>query len=361
MHKRRKSHRKNKRIWGVLLIISTLLLVVIIAYDSHQGKVKQKELQAYNQVLSNEKKLKDERNKDINNQLDAYIKENIPGIVCWGDSLTAGAGGNGISYPSILQELIIKNIYNIPVENMGVGGEDTLTILGRTGSKPMIVDAFTIPSDLSKVEIKFRTTPLRQGDKGINPCVINDVEGYLTIEQDSAISTNFKYYFQRSNNGTAVEVHNNTKIQTSASTLYKDYMPIIFIGQNGGYDSDDELIEQIKLLVDYNNNDMYLVLGLTSGTEASRKELETKMDNEFGKKYINLRNSLSKSGVEDAGLIANAEDMMATVIGKVPPSLHVDEVHLNDKGYTLIGNIVYNRMVELGYFDEILELKYQLN
>ena len=73
------------------------------------------------------------------NLLMAYEKELIPGIVCYGDSLTYGSGGEGVSYPSVLEECLRKNRIYIPVVNMGIGGENTVTIAGRAGAIPFRV------------------------------------------------------------------------------------------------------------------------------------------------------------------------------------------------------------------------------
>lgn len=88
----------------------------------------------------------------------SVIADKLPGIVCWGDSLTSGPGGNAMTYPISLQNSInnaicsaydpvsslsdeAKSLVNpddykisIPVINMGVGGETTNTILGRNRS-----------------------------------------------------------------------------------------------------------------------------------------------------------------------------------------------------------------------------------
>ena len=69
-------------------------------------------------------------------------QESIPGIVCIGDSLTAGTEGG---YPKFLSDALIYNGVRVPVYNIGVGGENTLTIAGRMGAIPFTVYAFTIP------------------------------------------------------------------------------------------------------------------------------------------------------------------------------------------------------------------------
>lgn len=78
----------------------------------------------------------------------------VPGIVCWGDSLTYGYGGNGESYPGTLQRLIDERLISgIPVVNNGVCVEQTYTIMARAGVWPMMVDSFVMPSGITPVEI----------------------------------------------------------------------------------------------------------------------------------------------------------------------------------------------------------------
>ena len=48
-------------------------------------------------------------------------------INCWGDSMTAGQGGNGVTYPRVLKELT-----GFPVNNFGVSGENTYEIVDRS-------------------------------------------------------------------------------------------------------------------------------------------------------------------------------------------------------------------------------------
>lgn len=57
-------------------------------------------------------------------------------ILAWGDSLTYGQGGNGITYPKVLQELIDDNndiTEQYKVINCGVQGDTTPGILARQG------------------------------------------------------------------------------------------------------------------------------------------------------------------------------------------------------------------------------------
>ena len=52
------------------------------------------------------------------NLLQTYMSTKIPEIVCIGDSLTAGTGGEGVSYPAYMEELLWKDSLYIPVRNL---------------------------------------------------------------------------------------------------------------------------------------------------------------------------------------------------------------------------------------------------
>jgi hypothetical protein len=254
--------------------------------------------------------------------------------------LTAGAGGNGTTYPNVLMSLIKENLVDqfdpeqiaksqglsyiagvrrysldaIDVVNMGVGGETTNTILGRNGAIPFVLENdFTIPSDTTAVEIHFtsengkRVAPLRQGASGMDSVCIAGIKGVLSIQQESSTSENYTYYFTRSIAGESITVKAGTEIITSGSTQYLNYIPVIFIGQNGGYDDINELIAQQRAIIDHqemseSNQGKFIIVGLHTGTAESRSKLETAMQAEYGAQYINLREYMSTSGLQDAEL-----------------------------------------------------------
>jgi hypothetical protein len=108
-----------------------------------------------------------------------------------GDSLTAGAGGDGNSMSKVATDLLGKEWI---LKNMGVGGENTLTIGARYGGIPMYIkESIIIPKDGSKVEISSglyssyndkNVLPLLQGSAGINPCNIDTIKCKLTRNQN---------------------------------------------------------------------------------------------------------------------------------------------------------------------------------
>lgn len=354
---KRKLKTYNNRSIIKLNILLTILFVMVICVGTAIDNDREEKLL----IIANEDKEKILLEEEASKVKEDKIKETIPGIVCWGDSLTAGTGGEGTTYPNTLASLIKNNIYNIPVINMGVGGENTNTIIGRAGSVPFIVGEFTIPKDTSRVEITLKSSngksvaPLRQGDAGVNPVIINGIKGKIDIEQNSSDSLQYTYYFTRSEPGYSINVKDGTEVITSATDTYKDYINIIFIGQNKGWDDYNELISQQRSIINKldRNKEKYLILGLTTGTSDERRGLEQVMANEYGNKYINLRKYLSSNGMQDANLKPTSEDLEYMKKGAVPPSLLVDEVHFTKDGYKLIGQVVYDRLIELEYFKDI--------
>lgn len=289
----------------------------------------------------------------------------LPGIVCWGDSLTYGAHGGGVTYPLTLEAMIQENKrlpYHVPVVNMGVGGESSITIVGRNGAIPYVLsEDVTIPADCTPVDVYYsskegqKVAPLRQGKAGVNPVVIGGIEGTLSITQETHVSKEFSYQFTRSAAGEAQTVPSGSEIVTDASSKYLDYLTVIYIGQNGGYTDFADLIHQQRAILNHQtaNNDRFIIVGLHTGTVESRAALEQAMAEEYGNHYINLRQYMATNAMADAGLAPTDEDLSLMAQGSTPYSLMVpDHCHFNSTGYELIGKLIYRTMDALGYLDD---------
>ena len=328
--------------------------------------------------------------------LDA-IKTWLPGVVCWGDVLTAGSAG-GVSYPDTLQELIDEKIVDrydfreslddpdvytrvewkdyvveIPVVNMGSGTETSATVVGRNGAIPYVISQeFVIPAETESVQIFFtnengeQVLPLTQGDVGVNNVTIAGVEGKLSLDLESYQSRHSNiYYFTRLTPGAEVTVEPGTEIITSASDLYRDYIPVIFLGTyDGEYSTVEELIAYQKAIINHQiaNQDRYIILGLyymknrwDYGLSADLDTFETARLQEYGDHFINVRKYFCSDGLTDAKIGATAQDTRDIAKGLVPTSLRsaAEASELNARGYRLLGELVYNRMDKLGYFDEV--------
>lgn len=291
--------------------------------------------------------------ESIYNRLN-IIESSIPKkgyIISWGDSLTAGAGGNGTTYSNVLQSLL-NNEYE--VLNAGVGGETTYTIAARQGGEPMCLGSeITIPSSLTPVAIQLTNflgkpvLPLKQGGAAmINPCYIDGIKGYLS-------QSNGVYSFTRSETGDERKVNAYTPIITNyMKTKRFPYAMIIWIGTNGQYDTTEDLIKQYKKMIEYSGCDNYVVIGMhyinSSYTVDVRKEQEDAFRKEFGVHFLNWREYLATNAIKDAELTPTEQDSQAMLEGKCPPVFLTDAVHLTATAYTLLANQIYNTLSNLG-------------
>lgn len=210
------------------------------------------------------------------------------------------------------------------------------------------------------------TSLLANGDAGVNNVTFNGVEGTLTIDQASYQNAINSYYFTRAEAGSEVTVPAGTEIICAAADEYKDAVQVIWLGSYGGYADLDQLIEQQKALINRQtaNGDRYIVLGLYylslyggGGYQDAFNQYENAMAQEYGDHFINVRNYLATDGLRDAGITATNTDKSQMSVGNVPDSLRNPSSYteLNAAGYDLVGQLVYDRMMKLGYFDEVLD------
>lgn len=296
-------------------------------------------------------------------------------ITCWGDSLTAGGGWTNT----------LSTLSGLPVYNGGTGGENSRTIMARQGGDVMMINNITIPSDLTPLTITTRSvdggistyfgnkvTPLLQYGAHVNPCYIGDVKGTLKWTGNGHADTTGTWTFTREKAGEAVVINRPTAIRTDFDINRNNpQIMVIFMGQNGGWSSVEELINQHRLMIEHSNCKDFVVLGLSSGSAESRAEYEAAMKKEFGRRFISLREYLSTPiynpsgeiiscyGLDDAGLTMGTKEYNGTVYdskteilsGTVPHQLLADAVHYTAETKTVIGNLIYKRIKELNMLD----------
>lgn len=303
--------------------------------------------------------------------------ESVVTVACWGDSLTAGDGATNSPYPTVIGQLSGAKVYNL-----GIGGETALTIAARQGAYDIVfTEDFTIPA-AGTVTIPLATidghtylsTPAggqvfpRQITAKWNPAYINGVEGVLSFDVDTASSPRIlrSVKFMRSVKGDPVPVKKGDKLITSASKVRAD-INVIYIGCNGIWDEDnsgsantkeqaDKLIAMIrKMIANTKDPETYLVVGFTFSERDAWSVVEEEMKKAFGEHYLVTKPYLSsEQALIDAGVTATEKDKADMAKGMVPVSLRKsgsDMVHLNDKGYTLLGTMIYEKLVELGYLE----------
>ncbi|HKM20794.1 MAG TPA: hypothetical protein VJZ01_01990 [Lachnospiraceae bacterium] len=272
-------------------------------------------------------------------------------VVIWGDSLTEGTGGNGVTYPNVLQQLA-----NCEVINYGVYAETTTCIAGRQGAVTQFVHPFTIPAESTSVDVKIENEAgdydmlLVFGDAGINPCTIAGIEGELWMDSETG-----QRKFTRSVSGNEVTITTKTPIETYAM---RDRRPndilVLFTGSNDNPtpDSIHSTIDIQKAMIEYAGIDKYVVIGITCKRFYPMvDEVNAILAKEYNEHFLDIRTYLLNHGLSDSGIEATDEDLENIANGLIPKSLLSDEIHGNAKFYTLIGEQLYIKMQELGYLD----------
>lgn len=332
------------------------------------------------------------------------VKLYMPGIVCWGDTLTRGSSGN-TSYPDVLQSYINKYIcdaydfsakvkgsvvysglknedyrISIPVVNMGGGDENAPTILGRAGvASYVLLYPANVPSLGKPVDVRLgsslgkdiQVNPMTVGDQGLNPVWIDGHEGSLSVSR-----TNYKtsYIFQPAEESDSYQLPAGAEVELSNTDVYSDYIHVIWLGAYDKYYAVSDYVDWCgKLLArQTQNTGRYLIIGPCTysgyweGTNIiySLDEVDAAMLSKYGDHYISFRKYLVSDGLSDAKLTASTADKRYAGKGVVPESLRSANgtVEFSTKSYELLGKLVFERMVKLGYFAEITEeLKIDIN
>jgi hypothetical protein len=260
-----------------------------------------------------------------------------------GDSLTRGAGGDGTTTPGVFGELA-----GITTYNYGTGGEDAVTIAGRAGYCPWLatVDGDEIPTS-GGVDVTLdgddgaTVLPLLQGDHGLNPVMIANVEG--TLSESSGI-----YTFTRSTAGDAVTVGRPAPVISLAMRTRMADIWIMEWGQNGGFEDMDTLVRRYWSTIHQITSGRWIVCGPSTGTAASRATVETRLLTEFGFRFFSPRAYLATyAALAERSITPTSQDDTDIAAGTIPESLRSDAVHLNAAGYTGKAEGLYQRTKEL--------------
>ncbi len=324
-------------------------------------------------------------------------------VVCWGDSMTEGVAGNGVTYPDELAKLSGYNVVN-----MGGAGESLITIAARSGAMKIIVDEdFEVPASRKAVYLTLTTrelyddndyagkiAPCNTDRGGWTPAVIQidektKIEGklYTTCMLDeNNVRTLSSAQFVRSEAGKAIVVPGGSEISVAAHDMIGD-INIYWAGTNLGWDDTDlggdavkpeNIIVALKKMILENTGvefsskedvldkeipegEKFIVIGMTTGDSKAWPGINEALAEEFGDKFIDAKAYLAtRQALSDAKVEPTEKDMEYIEAGRIPFSLlggyryldspgKADEVHLNGIGYKLLAEQIYKRMKALGY------------
>ena len=275
-------------------------------------------------------------------------------VLCFGDSLTEGTGGDGITWPNT-----VEAISGATVLNYGVFGEASSCIAARQGGNPQkLNDDIVVPADCTPVKAQVTgkygwEMLLVFGNAGINNCSIGGIEGTYSMDEEG------NRMFTRLEPGEETSLPAGTPFLTHAMMdKQPDDIMVIYAGSNDTFETEEDiplLVQKINEMIEYHGNDQYVVVSLTSRHERIPvvDDINKALEKEFGSHYLDLRQFMVYEALSQLGIEPTAEDNEAIGVGDVPFSLRVegDLNHGNSDFYRLAGEQIYKKLVELGYLD----------
>lgn len=271
-------------------------------------------------------------------------------VSCIGDSLTAGAGGGGTTYPDVLA----SNNSDLKVNTFAFPSEASFYIAHAVGGMRVYADPFTIPA--SEYLINAPTIILKQDNGNTllmdhvatdSLCMIAGVIGELIY--DGSVNK-----FRRISPGAAITLTRPEPVYQCFEMKHTGDISIIWAGTNDITINsvNDPTFYYIDNIINLLPHKKYLVVGLMAD------HLFTNLDNiltyfrrNYGSHFVNIRQYLLDYGLSDAGITPTAQDTTDIANGTIPTSLRSDATHLNAAGYTVVGNYLYKVINENGWLE----------
>ncbi len=201
-----------------------------------------------------------------------------------------------------------------------------------------------------------------------------------TISGTISYATNLLVTFRpNSYPSSNISVPKGAKIYLDDSTYLKNnnYIPVVYIGTNNSYLCD--LVEDgrgmtnfefyVNKILNYygitnykNPEKPYVVIlphftdenSDNSSYKSKIQHLQSAAKARYGDHLIDLRTYMTTQALSDAGISPSSSDRSRMAAGKCPSSLLINDlIHYNQTGYNLVGNLVFKKFDELGYFNGI--------
>lgn len=282
-----------------------------------------------------------------------------PDIVCYGDSMTAGAG-SAIPYTKVLQDLLAAQGSNANVYNAGVGGESSPGITARQGGTPFIVRVVEglIPADRTGVKVTFDTLygttirPLMQGHGSPGYGFVGDlngIKGTISLVRPNGSSSSWDdanyYLFTRNVAGSEVVANRPFPFYLDFAKAHLGDIHIIWIGQNGP--STDRAISDAKAMIEHMNtlSKRYLVISKPTASTTD----DAAFFAAFGERFVPIKRYLIEFGLQDANINPTDQDLADIAANNIPSSLRSDAVHWNAAGYAILGQQIFKKLNQLGW------------
>lgn len=311
------------------------------------------------QPTTNNNQTNKEEEPTVNNSKPTTDAEYGAVITCFGDSITEGMGMDVADrYPSVL-EANLKGQYK--VLNAGVGGENSYTIAARanavefTVTKKMVFGAgeseldsdWKIFSGIGGEEMRFRYGVMGR-DLSIKKLTIDGLPYTLRYEKKDT-EENSIYWLGRENSNEKVTIPVGAKIKFDYSDIYeKRYCAVVLMGANDSSTPIETLIARYKAIEATAEN--FIAIIPHYGTDYTEQFKAA-----FGNRCVNLREYCKEQVWKDyPAYVKDRSDEVCIEEGILPRTFTYErkkgDCHLNKAGYKVLGDLVYKKGVELGYW-----------
>ncbi len=267
-------------------------------------------------------------------------QDDTPRVVIWGNSMSQG-------YDDDLKKLLPEGAL---CRTFASGGDTAQHIAMKQGGIPFYVAPFTIPAEKEAVRIEILDENLQPvvslsdwDTTGLSPATIAGVNGFISN------NGNDEYFFKRNDKGPYEEINVDrlTRIVTRGMVdLRTGDIHVIYAGAHSM--TPDQYVDLINNMIEFSESDKYVIIGFTAPDAG---ELYDTVVENFGANYLDIKTYFMTQALEDAGIEPTPEDLEDISNGKLPLSLRRDDVHGNEIYDELLAKLVYEKIVELGYFE----------
>ena len=279
-------------------------------------------------------------------------------IICDGDSLTAGAGSAiGQGYVERLRARLQSQ--GITVTKRAVGGQGAQAIATRQGGyvNLITVENNIIPAAVQPVNIVASTqAPITNQGGGPIKGMLNGIEG--TVAATFSGTTRLTFTFTRSTAGTEDTYIDPATPFIKAADGHEYDIDIIWLGRNNTSSTEltticlDAIAACVKHLKAKNKR--FVVMSILNGEYANeyvggtvyQRIIDTNnaIKAAYPENYLEVRGPLVRSYNPEL-----EQDVLDFSHDIVPASLRNDSIHLNDAGYTILEELVYNFIKSKGW------------
>ncbi|NKR79456.1 hypothetical protein GS491_19170 [Rhodococcus hoagii] len=273
-------------------------------------------------------------------------------IACFGDSLTQS---NGTDWPSLVATLTGRTVVN-----RGVSGQGAADIILRQGGlQPRLTLAFgEIPAGLTPVSVTS-VDPVdgwRVGGTGSFGFggYLAGVRGTLTHNLVDG-----SWSFTRTEAGSATPVPAGTPFVGVETARNPASHLVLWAGRNNA-GTLPAVRDLIGLAIERGIETQvrrYLIIGVTNGTNEGKAhatyakivEHNKLLRARYGKFFFDIRREFIDRGLALAGITPTQADLDAIADDRPPASLMADTLHPNAAGYQVVGQLVAEKILELGW------------